>query len=139
MEENSSNPLSFDSRKSVVLLAEDNIINQKVIQRMLARLGYEVMIANNGKIVLEIVEQEQIDLILMDCHMPIIDGLEATVAIRKRSDQKKDTPILALSAEVEETSKQICLESGMDDFVMKPVELDELKAKLEAWLGKRTS
>ena len=113
-----------------VLLAEDNTINQKVALKLLERLGYHADLAENGKEVLEAVEQTPYDVILMDVHMPEMDGIEATRRIR--SEKKREPKILAMTANVLEADRQLCLEAGMDDFVSKPVSFDRLAEALES-------
>lgn len=119
-----------------ILLVEDNAVNQMVARGMLTKLGYIVTSVANGKEALGVLEEKQFDLILMDCLMPVLDGYETT---RLWRDKEKDTgshvPIVAMTASVVEGEQQRCLSTGMDDYLSKPVNLDELSAKLRRWLG----
>ncbi len=111
-----------------ILLAEDNVINQKVITRMLSRLGYQADVASNGKKALEMMERKKYNVILMDILMPEMDGLEATRRIRERwSDGPK---IIAMTATVLTGDRDQCFAAGMDGFIGKPTKLEDLKAAL---------
>jgi CheY-like chemotaxis protein len=113
---------------SRVLLAEDDELNRKVILAMLKHLGYRADTALNGIEVLVAIKHKRYDLILMNVGLPVMDGLEATRQIRKlfRSGPK----IIAVTAYALPGMKQKCLEAGMDDFITKPVRIDELGAVL---------
>ncbi|MBC7949105.1 MAG: response regulator [Chitinophagaceae bacterium] len=114
-----------------ILVAEDNLINQKIISKILSKLGYEATVANNGKEALEIVSNEPFDIILMDVQMPEMDGLEATRMIRTCLEVQP--VIIALTANVMQGDRDACMQAGMDDYLSKPVELKELMAQLEKW------
>lgn len=125
---------SLDGRR--ILLVEDNAVSQMVAKGMLNKLGYAVTIVANGKEALGLLEEKVFDLILMDCMMPVLDGYETTQAwreIESRSGQR--VPIIAMTASVVEGEQQKCLSSGMDDYLSKPVNLEELDAKIRRWLG----
>ncbi|BDY04418.1 ATP-binding protein [Ferrimonas sp. YFM] len=108
-----------------VLLAEDNISNQKLMQIMLKRLGCDALtVASNGQQAVDACQRESFDLVLMDCQMPVMDGYRATRQIRL--GPSADTLILALTANATEDDRQKCLDSGMDDFLAKPVTLTTL-------------
>ena len=107
-----------------ILVAEDNLINQKLIQRILNKLGYDPDIAQNGVEVLEKMEKKLYDVILMDIQMPEIDGLEATSAIRSRPWPQPF--IIAMTANAMSEDKEICLQAGMDEYIAKPMKLEEL-------------
>lgn len=109
-----------------ILLAEDNVINQKVALRMLDRLGYRADLAVNGLEVLEALERQPYDVILMDVHMPEMDGLEATRAIRALPQDKPQPWVIAMTADVMTDAIVACKEAGLDDFVGKPTKLEEL-------------
>jgi two-component system, sensor histidine kinase and response regulator len=113
-----------------ILLAEDNVINQKVAQRLLANEGHYVSVASNGKEALKALEREQFDLVLMDVQMPEMDGFEATAAIRARERfTGMRIPILAMTAHAMPGDEDRCLTAGMDGYVAKPVrKIDLLKA-----------
>jgi PAS domain S-box-containing protein len=120
-----------------VLLAEDNRTNQKVASLMLARLGYEVEIADNGLLALAALQRSHFDLVLMDCQMPELDGFSAAAEIRRwESDlpAKGHLPIVALTANALSGDRERCLAAGMDDYLVKPLELAKLQSALEHWL-----
>ncbi len=146
-----------------ILLAEDNMVNQKVAVRMLQKIGYRVDVVKNGQEVIDTLERTSYDLVLMDCQMPEMDGLEATKKIREaenvnrkalgvRSEGQESefsetpdalpltpnedsrVPIIALTANALSGDRKTCLEAGMDDFLTKPVRLEELKAMINKWL-----
>lgn len=116
-----------------ILLAEDNPVNQKVASHMLKRMGCDIIIANNGEEALQKLQSESFDLVLMDCHMPVMDGLEATREIRH--ELNLDLPVLALSADVMAEQKKACVEAGMNDYLAKPVKFDELRQALQQYLA----
>jgi signal transduction histidine kinase/CHASE2 domain-containing sensor protein/CheY-like chemotaxis protein len=117
-----------------ILLAEDNLINQKVALRQLAKLGYQVDVAGNGQEVLEKLEQKHYDLILMDCHMPVLDGYETTVLIRHLPDKRRNTVIIALTASAMKADLEQAITSGMNDFLSKPVKIEQLQQTIDGWL-----
>jgi two-component system sensor histidine kinase/response regulator len=110
-----------------ILLAEDNLVNQRVAVRLLEKRSHSVAIANNGLEVLERVEIQPFDLILMDVQMPGMDGFEATVAIRrKEAALGGHVPIIAMTAHAMEGDRARCLAAGMDGYVSKPIHPDRL-------------
>ncbi|CEG76390.1 Putative Atypical/HISK protein kinase [Rhizopus microsporus] len=112
-----------------VLLAEDNILNQKIALSILKRLGYQdVTIASNGKEALDLILKQEFDVVFMDLYMPEMDGLEATRHIRQ--ELKKNVYIIALTASASKQDRNICIESGMNDFISKPFTMTEMKAAL---------
>lgn len=111
-----------------ILLAEDNLINQRVAKKMLEKLGCQVTIAENGIEAIEKLQSEQIDIVLMDCRMPKMDGLEATRQIRQ---QQNSTPIIALTANDTDDDREACLAAGMDAFLAKPISQDKLTQQLK--------
>jgi CheY-like chemotaxis protein/HPt (histidine-containing phosphotransfer) domain-containing protein len=118
-----------------VLLAEDNAVNQKVASAVLRKLGVEVELAGNGAHALEMVLEEHFDLVFMDLHMPEMDGLEATRAIRAaEATTGRRTPIVALTASVMQETRNECVAAGMDGFVPKPFVREELVAVLRRFL-----
>ncbi len=118
-----------------ILVVEDDLINQKVAKRYLERLGCEVDVAQDGQEAVERLTRNRYDAVLMDCHMPRMDGYEATREIRAREKETRRTPILALTANSHDENRQACLKAGMDDFLSKPVALDTLAAALRRCLG----
>jgi len=117
-----------------VLVAEDNLVNQKVAQRTLELLSCPCTIVDDGKQAVEAALSGQFDLVLMDCQMPIMDGFEATMAIRAREAPGKRIPVIAMTASSGEGERERCLAAKMDDFVSKPVGLDRLRAVLTRWV-----
>ena len=116
-----------------VLLVEDNPVNQMVAKGMLVKLGYQVRLAAHGAEALEILEQETIDLILMDCNMPVMDGYEASRRIR-HNGRLLQLPIIALTANALSDERERCRAAGMNDYLAKPFRREELAAMLDAWL-----
>jgi PAS domain S-box-containing protein len=113
-----------------ILLAEDNEINQKVGRLMLAKLGHLVDIAENGSVALEAVRRTRYDVVLMDMHMPVMDGLEATRRIRAELPVEAQPRIIAMTASVTTQDRTACAEAGMDDYLAKPVRAADLSAAL---------
>lgn len=119
--------------KGHILLAEDQLVNQRVAVTYLQKLGLEVEVANNGQIAVEKALSKRYDLIFMDCQMPVMTGYDATRNIRAQQ-QGERTPIVALTAEGTSGERSTCLEVGMDDFLTKPLELERLVETLHRWL-----
>ena len=119
-----------------VLLAEDNPINRQVIEMMLHRRGLDVHAVVNGQQAVEAAWEAPFDLILTDIQMPVMDGLEAAVKIRKREAElgRRRCPIVAVTANVYEENQQRCSDAGIDDFLAKPIIIDELNRILATWL-----
>jgi diguanylate cyclase (GGDEF)-like protein len=119
-----------------ILLAEDNLVNQEVALGMLELAGCQVDIAANGRLAVEQFENGAYDLILMDCHMPEVDGFEAGARIREleRSRGSAAVPIVALTADVQKGIEEKCQAAGMDDYLSKPFDQTRLMAKLQRWL-----
>jgi PAS domain S-box-containing protein len=116
-----------------ILLAEDNAVNQKVALRMLEKMGYRADLVGNGIEALEALQRQSYDLVLMDVQMPEMDGLEATRQIRHKPDLNQQPWIVAMTANAMQGDREICLEAGMNDYVSKPVSVDELIAALERY------
>jgi signal transduction histidine kinase/ligand-binding sensor domain-containing protein/DNA-binding response OmpR family regulator len=136
-EQNVKQKLSVDFAKQYplhLLVAEDNLINQQLILKILSMLGYESAMAENGAEVLEMLNQDQYDIILMDVQMPEMDGLEATKQIR--NNEKRQPVIIAMTANAMQGDKEECLQAGMDDYLTKPVKLDDFVNMLKKWAGK---
>jgi CheY-like chemotaxis protein len=115
-----------------VLVAEDNLVNQRLISRVLEKMGHQVTVANDGKAVLRLLEQGQIDLIAMDMQMPNMDGLEATRTIRLRETVSgKHVLIVAMTANAFEEDRRKCREAGMDGFVVKPISSQSIRQEIE--------
>jgi PAS domain S-box-containing protein len=125
-------------KKAEILLVEDNSVNQKLALKLLSRLGYGVCISSNGKEALEAVSKERFDIVLMDCQMPIMDGFEATRAIRAMGEayQSGALPIIAMTANAVQGDRERCIAVGMDDYISKPIDVKSLEEKLEFWASK---
>ncbi|HNB23401.1 MAG TPA: response regulator [Candidatus Melainabacteria bacterium] len=135
MKQASGDSLTHQGDPPHVLLVEDNFVNQKVATVLLQRLGLKVKITSNGREAVEAVSNHKFDLILMDCHMPIMDGFEATVAIREIEARTNTySPIIAVTALAMSGDRERCIAAGMDDYLSKPIDIDLLKAKVNHWL-----
>ncbi len=117
-----------------VLVAEDNLVNQKVAQRTLELLKCTCTIVEDGKQAVEAALSGQFDLVLMDCQMPVMDGFDATLEIRRREAPGRRIPVVAMTANSGETERERCLAAKMDDFVSKPVGLDRMREVLKRWV-----
>ena len=120
-----------------ILLAEDNVINQKIAKRILEKMGYNIDIAANGLEVLSACDRQKYDLIFMDVQMPEMDGLEATRQLNKLYNEKNRPKIVAMTANAMEGDRERCLQAGMDDYISKPIVIAEIRNVLEKW-GKKT-
>ena len=115
-----------------ILLAEDNVVNQKLAVGILKKLGHRVSIAGDGQETLDRLDKEDFDLVLMDIQMPVMDGLAATREIRRREQTTGNhIPIIAMTAHAMKGDRENCLAAGMDDYLSKPIRLKELEAKLQ--------
>jgi CheY-like chemotaxis protein/HPt (histidine-containing phosphotransfer) domain-containing protein len=113
-----------------ILLAEDHLLNQRVALRMLERLGYRADVAENGREVLERLTQAPYDVVLMDVQMPEMNGLDASRSICARWPASERPRIIAMTAEAMEGDREMCLAAGMDDYIVKPVSLEQLRRAL---------
>lgn len=116
------------------LLVDDNHVGQKIGARLLSSLGCVADVASNGREALEMCDREAYDLILMDCHMPVMDGYEATRVLRQQSDRYPI--VIALTAHNLAEEKQKCFDAGMDDYLTKPITRDVLAAAIAHWQEK---
>jgi PAS domain S-box-containing protein len=126
-----------DTRRDLILVAEDNEINQKVLLRQLALLGCTARVAANGQDALDLWREGDYALLLTDLHMPQLDGYELTTAIRLAEGGSRHMPIVALTANALKGERKRCCDLGMDDYMTKPVQLANLKAMLHKWLPER--
>jgi CheY-like chemotaxis protein len=121
-----------------ILLAEDNPVNQRLASRLLEKRGHSVVIAGNGREALEALEKESFDLIFMDLQMPVMDGFEATAAIRKREGTGGvRLPVVALTAHAMKGDREKCLAGGMDEYLTKPIRAQELDEVLQIYQMRR--
>jgi Signal transduction histidine kinase len=119
-----------------ILIAEDNRINQKVVAEMVRLLGCQFKVVENGQLCIEALKEDHYDLILMDGQMPVMDGYDATRAIRDGASgtQNRSIPILATTANAIKGDIEKCLEAGMNDYISKPISYSDLSVKIEKWL-----
>lgn len=124
-----------DERKIRVLLAEDNPINQMLAKAMLSKLGAEMILAKNGEEALSLYQENPVDLVLMDCQMPVMDGYVATSRIREWENQANSPriPVIALTANVLEGERERCIAAGMDDYLAKPYSQAQLRETIDRW------
>jgi CheY-like chemotaxis protein len=116
-----------------ILVVEDNTINQRLALTLLKKLGWSVDLACNGFDAIAALERENFGLVLMDVQMPVMDGLMATREIRRRLPAECQPAIIAFTANTLPGDREQCLAAGMDDYLSKPVNADEMSAKLERW------
>jgi CheY-like chemotaxis protein len=109
-----------------ILVAEDNAVNERLVTKVLESVGHQITCASNGKQAVDLVSANSFDLILMDVEMPEMDGFEATAAIRENRHEKPHIPIYALTAHVRPGDRERCLAAGMDGYISKPIQVDEL-------------
>jgi CheY-like chemotaxis protein len=122
-----------------VLVAEDNRVNQKVVVGLLAKLGLESDVVENGRLTLDALKKHarKYQLVLMDIQMPEMDGIEAVLRIRsgEAGEGSRRIPVVALTAHAMEGDRELFLQKGMDDYISKPIRLTELRGAMERWLG----
>ncbi len=125
-------PCNATGRELHILLAEDNPTTQSLISILMEQMGFGLTIVDNGQAAVEFLEQEKVDLILMDCQMPHMDGFRATALLRAKGIE---TPVIALTAYARDEDEEQCLAAGMNDFLSKPFRQSEMRAMLQKWLG----
>jgi len=121
--------------RAQLLLVEDNEVNQKVAARALEKMGYRVDMAGTGAEAVRAMAGGSYAAVLMDCHMPVMDGYEATAEIRRREGGNRHTPIIALTASAMAGDRERCLKAGMDDYLAKPLRRRDLSAALSRWVS----
>jgi CheY-like chemotaxis protein len=126
-------PLRFNGSHLRVLVAEDNIVNQKVAVRILEKMSIRVDVAANGREAVDMLRVLPYDCVFMDCQMPEMDGYEAAAEIRRQESPGRHVAIIAMTAEVLGDGHQRCLVSGMDDFIPKPIQIQTLVDALKRW------
>ncbi len=119
---------------SRILVVDDNVISQRLVLRLLEQRGFQVDVVENGQEAVEITAQTAYDLVLMDCQMPVLDGFDATAAIRQRDVGRHRIPIIAMTADLSESDKHRCREVGMDDHLPKPVMATALWSLIDKWV-----
>jgi PAS domain S-box-containing protein len=129
-----ASPSMVPQRRGRILVVEDNAVNQRVATRTLEKLGYRADVAANGMEAIHATALITYDLVLMDCHMPGLDGFAATAVIRSREGLQQHTPIVALTANALSGERERCLSAGMDDYLAKPVTRDKLVMALDRWI-----
>ncbi len=135
--ESASRPATDKARHGHVLLVDDNIVNRRVADLMLSKAGYEVTTAIDGENAITILQAGEFDLILMDVHMPRLDGLAATGRIRELDGERSQIPIIAMTASAMSGDAERCIQSGMDYYVAKPVKAQVLISAVEKWIGRK--
>jgi CheY-like chemotaxis protein len=121
-----------------VLLVEDNAVNRRVAMGVLQKLGCGVVEAANGQLALQTLETQRFDVVLMDVQMPVMDGFQATAAIRANPNWAY-LPIIAMTAHAMKGDRERCLEAGMNDYITKPVRLEDIRTVISRWLRPRPS
>jgi PAS domain S-box-containing protein len=122
------------AQRARVLVTDDNAINRMLARRILERFGCRVDTANDGTEAVDLAKKTPFDLIFMDCHMPQMDGFEATRILRQNQAGSRRVPVIALTASVTARDQEECLIAGMDDFLGKPLEVDQLRAMVDKWM-----
>lgn len=129
---------AVSSEPPLALVVEDNVVNQKVLQKMLERCGCRVQMTNHGEEALAFFATNIPDIVFMDCQMPVMDGFEATRQLRQRFDSKQ-LPIVAVTANALSNDRLRCLEAGMNDYLAKPVKINDINGALLRWLNKENA
>jgi signal transduction histidine kinase/CheY-like chemotaxis protein len=123
---------TIDRSSTHILLAEDNVVNQMVAQRMLEKLGFSIDVVSNGQEALDALAKKPYSLVFMDCQMPVLDGYQAVRALRQRTGGER-VPIIAMTASVMEGDAEKCIAAGMDDYLSKPVRAEDLESMVLRW------
>ena len=134
-----SSPVVAAGSRGTVLIVEDHAINQEVAKGMVAKMGYGCDVAADGVEALDALERRGYDAVLMDCHMPRMDGYQATAEIRRREAGQRHVPIFALTASALVEDREKCIAAGMDDYLAKPVKHRDLEDMLDRWLAREAA
>ena len=126
---------SGQNRSVKVLVVEDNPVNQKVLCAILKKIGFEAATANNGQEAVDFLDANTVDVVLMDCQMPVMDGFEATQRIRRGDSSNAKVPIIAVTANALAADREKCLQVGMNDYIKKPIDRAIIKLMLEKYLS----
>ncbi len=133
MNNNNTELLQASFRKDIkILVAEDNLVNQKVARSILNNIGFQVEVVTNGFEAIQLMEQQEFDLVFMDMQMPEMDGLQATRVVRKLPIAKQPI-IVAMTANAMSEARDICLDVGMNDYIAKPVKINDIRAMIKKW------
>lgn len=128
--------ISLHEDDKLILVAEDNVVNQKIVTLLLEKLGLKAHVVNNGLQAVHAVSERDYPIVLMDCQMPEMDGFAATRSIRAMEMHSgKHTPIIAVTALAMVGDRERCIEAGMDDYLSKPIDKERLKNKLNLWMN----
>ena len=117
-----------------VLVAEDNAVNRLLVKRMFEKLGCRIDLAGNGREAVDMASQLRYDIIFMDCFMPELDGYGASRELRELEQTERRVPIIALTANAMADDRAKCIAAGMDDYLSKPVSLEEIRKTLQRWV-----
>jgi two-component system, sensor histidine kinase len=121
-----------------ILVVEDDFANQQVATLFLKRFGYQTEVAVNGQEALELAMDNQYGLIYMDCQMPVLDGFETCLQLRRRDNPNQSTAIVALTANMVSGINQRCLDAGMDDVICKPINMQVLETMTKRWFNQQS-
>jgi CheY-like chemotaxis protein len=117
------------------MVVEDNPVNQMVLKGILKKLDFQVLTAENGQVAVDTLREQMVDVILMDCQMPVMDGFQATREIRQLDNDNANVTIIAVTANAMAKDRDTCLQAGMNDYLSKPVKAHQIKQILGKWLS----
>jgi signal transduction histidine kinase/CheY-like chemotaxis protein len=131
---NTSEAQTTNENGECILIVEDNLVNQKVLKKIVSKMNFQTLVAADGQEAITAIKSHPVDLILMDCQMPVMDGFEATQKIRQMDNKVRTVPIIAVTANARDSDKERCLKAGMDGFLSKPVNFQTVKKSIESYL-----